>query len=253
MGKPLISGYRRNHGYSVMQLPSVPTRSSLIRIWPVLMLIVICVSIEGLLVMGDSGWLNAPRLRSTVYEYAGFWPGLLGTWQPNYTAQPYTMFFSYALLHSGMAHLVVNMITLWSLGRPVCDRVGPMGFIALYLASTLGGALLFGLLAKTTQPMVGASGALFGLIGGVLAWNYVDRFITARRLWPVLRAVGVLILLNLVMWWAMSGLLAWQTHLGGFLAGWVAATLIDPRARPDMLESDPNKAQEQGDRRDDAN
>jgi membrane associated rhomboid family serine protease len=70
-------------------------------------------------------------------------------------------------------------------------------------------------------------------VGGVLAGNYIDRFITTRRLWPVWRAIGLLIALNLVMWWAMDGLLAWQTHLGGFLAGWVAAVMIDPRARTD--------------------
>ncbi len=134
------------------------------------------------------------------------------------------------------------MFTLFSLGRAVVDRVGPRGFLALYTASVLGGALGFGLLAKSTQPMVGASGGLFGLVGGILAWNYIDRFITARRLWPVWRAVGLLILLNLVLWWAMDGLLAWQTHLGGFLAGWVAAILIDPRAVPeDFGEMPPNK------------
>jgi membrane associated rhomboid family serine protease len=47
----------------------------------------------------------------------------------------------------------------------------------------------------------------------------------------VLRAAGLLIALNLVMWWAMGGHLAWQTHLGGFIGGWVLALLIDPRGR----------------------
>jgi len=37
-----------------------------------------------------------------------------------------------------------------------------------------------------------------------------------------------LIVLNLVLWWAMDGLLAWQTHLGGFIIGWVVALMIDP-------------------------
>lgn len=221
-------------------LPPLPSRAELAPIWLVLALIGVCIGVEAVLLVGDAGWLNTPRLRATAYEYGGFWPGLLGRWQPNYPAQPYTMFLSYAVLHSGLMHLVINMITLFSLGRIVCERVGTWGFAALYLASTLGGALLFGMLAKTTQPMVGASGALFGLIGGILAWNYVDRFSNARRLWPVLRAVGLLVALNLVMWWAMSGVLAWQTHLGGFLAGWVAALVIDPRA---LVETDMHPVQ----------
>ena len=213
-------------------LPSLPDRADVVRMWPVYVLVVICVAVEVVLLLGDTGWLGAPRLRQSAYEYAGFWPGLLGRWTPNYAVQPYTMFLTYAFLHGGLTHLVVNMFTLFSLGRAVVDRVGPWGFLALYAASVLGGALGFGLLAKSTQPMVGASGGLFGLVGGILAWNYVDRFITSRRLWPVWRAVGLLVLLNLVLWWAMDGLLAWQTHLGGFLAGWIAALLIDPRAMP---------------------
>ncbi|MDC1399675.1 rhomboid family intramembrane serine protease [Yoonia sp.] len=79
--------------------------------------------------------------------------------------------------------------------------------------------------------MVGASGALFGLIGGLLAWTYVDRFTYNEGLWPIARAVLILVALNLVLWWAMDGQLAWQTHLGGFIAGWVVALLIDPRAQ----------------------
>lgn len=194
-------------------------------------LIGICAGIELVLLASDLGLIPLPRLRPWAYENAGFWAGLLASWQPNYPAQPYTMFVSYALLHSGTLHLVINMITLHSLGQAVLARVGTGGLVLLYIASVLGGALGFGLLAETFRPMVGASGGLFGLAGGLLAWSYVDRYWAARGLWPVMQAVLGLVALNLVMWWAMDGLLAWQTHLGGFLAGWVAALLIDPRSR----------------------
>lgn len=204
------------------------------RLWLVLALIVACTAVEAVLSLADRGLLNAPRLRMTAYEYAGFWPGLLrGPWHPNYPAQPWAMFVTYAFLHSGPVHLLVNMVTLWSLGDIVIRRVGTRGFAVLYVAAVLGGGLGFGLLAQSYQPMVGASGGLFGLAGGILAWNYVDRFGAARRLWPVAALVGGLLLLNLVQWWLMNGLLAWQTHLGGFAAGWVAALLIDPRGLPE--------------------
>lgn len=196
-------------------------------------LIALCVTVELILQLSDHGLLPLTRARQTAYEYAGFWPGLLTTWRPNYTAQPYTMFVTYAALHGGLVHLAVNMMTLYSLGLVVLERVGNRGFALLYIAAILGGALCFGLLSKAPNPMVGASGGLFGLVGGVLAWNYVDRFTAARRLWPVWRVVLGLVVLNLVMWWAMDGHLAWQTHLGGFVAGWVAALLIDPRSQPE--------------------
>lgn len=206
-------------------------RPALRRYGLLLGLIVICAAIELLLACADAGLLGDARLRSRAYEYGGFWSGLLKGWQANYPAQPYTMFFTYAFLHAGLVHLIVNMMTLWSLGRMVVDRVGTAGLLVLYTGSALGGAGGFGLLGTTLAPMVGASGALFGLAGGILAWNYVDRFTFTEGLWPVAQGVAALLVLNLVMWWAMDGQLAWETHLGGFLSGWVLALLIDPRGR----------------------
>jgi rhomboid protease GluP len=185
--------------------------------------------IELVLSLSDVGWLHPARLRQLAYDYGGFWPGLLGDWIPNYPAQPYLMFFTYGFLHGGLAHLTVNMITLWSLGRAVLARVGAGGFALLYASSILGGAAGFAVFAPDLRPMVGASGALFGLAGGILAWAYIDRYTYREGLWPVAQAVLLLVALNVVLFWAMGGQLAWQTHLGGFVTGWVVALLIDPR------------------------
>jgi membrane associated rhomboid family serine protease len=183
-------------------------------------LITICAAVEAVLFSFDQGFLGDPRLRQKAYE-----------WQPNYPGQAAAMFFTYGFLHGGPLHLVVNMMTLWSLGYAVLDRVGSLGFAVLYGASLLGGAAGFGLIAETFRPMVGASGALFGLAGGLLAWNYVDRFAFREGLWPVARVVLFLVAMNVVMWWALDGQLAWETHLGGFIVGWITALLIDPQAR----------------------
>lgn len=199
------------------------------RHWLLYGLIALCTVIEAALSLADAGLIGPSRLRQLAYDYGGFWPGLLNDWKPNYAAQPYAMFFTYGFLHGGPVHLAVNMVTLWSLGRAVLDRVGTRGFAVLYAGAILGGAAGFALLASDLRPMVGASGALFGLAGGILAWAYVDRYTYDEGLWPVGRAVLLLAGLNLVLWWAMGGHLAWETHLGGFLAGWVLALLVDPR------------------------
>ena len=190
-----------------------------------------CCLIELALSAADIGLIGSTRLRQTVYEYGGFWPGLLRNWSPNYTGQSYTMFLTYGFLHGGMMHLAMNMVTLWSLGKVVIARVKIKGFLWLYTLSILGGGLGFGMLAPDLRPMVGASGALFGLAGGLFAWLYVDRFTFQERLWPVLQGVLALVILNIVLYWAMDGQLAWRTHGGGFVTGWIAALLIDPRPR----------------------
>ncbi len=198
---------------------------------PVFFLIIACCAIELVLQIGDRGVLGIPRFRSLVYEYGGFWPGLLANWRANFPGQEWTMFLSYGFLHAGLWHLALNMVTLWSLAGLVISRVGGWKFVAIYAASILGGGAGYGLLADTYRPMVGASGALFGLAGAILAWDYLDRFVLKDRLWPVARAALLLVALNIALYYAMGGVLAWEAHLGGFVVGWIAAMLIDPRPR----------------------
>jgi membrane associated rhomboid family serine protease len=200
--------------------------------WLIWSLIGICVLIEVALTLGDYGLSGVARLRQTVFENGAFWPGLVrGGWQPNFPGQGWVMFVTYGFLHGGPVHMITNMLTLLSLGPLVAERIGVRGLAVLYAGSMLGGAGGFGLLAETYSPMVGASGALFGLAGGLLAWDYIDRFTLRARLWPVARMALFLVAINLALWWALDGQLAWETHLGGFASGWVLALLIDPRGR----------------------
>lgn len=194
-------------------------------------IVILCVLIELALQGADLGIWGSSRWRGLAYQNGGFWIGLLGNWRPNYGVQPVVMFVTYGFLHGGFAHLVVNMITLASLGRIVIERAGQRGFVLIYAASVLGGAAGFALLSSAVQPMVGASGALFGLAGALVGWEYTARRLARAGLWPVLRAVLLLALLNLVMYWAMGGRLAWETHLGGFVVGWAMTWIV--RTRPD--------------------
>jgi len=198
---------------------------------PLVILIGLCVLIEAVLTLGDAGAFGLSRFRARVYEFLGFWAGLLDDWRPNYPMQPGLMFLTYGFLHAGLWHLALNMVTLFTLGRAVLARINGWRFMLLYGASILGGGAGFALLSDSYRPMVGASGALFGLAGAVLAWEYIDRFTYRQRLWPVARAALLLAALNVALYYAMDRLLAWEAHLGGFVAGWVMALLLDPRSR----------------------
>lgn len=197
--------------------------------WIIFGLVVACSAIELVLQAIGYGLLEGSRTR--VYHSFAFWSGILRDWPANYAAQPYTMFVTYGFLHAGIVHLIINMVTLWSIGPVLVDRVGTLRFVVLYVACLIGGAAGFGLLAEKLLPMVGASGALFGLAGAFLSWNYVDRFATGLALWPIARVIGLLIAMNVVLYVATGGQLAWETHLGGFVTGWVTALLLDPRSK----------------------
>lgn len=203
-------------------------------------MIAVCCLVEAVLQLGDLGLWGVPRMRGVAYEYGGFWSQLLFGWRSNYAAQPFAMFVTYGVLHGGLMHLAFNMAALWSLGQAVAERAGPSGLAAIYAAGLVGGAVLHGLLSTSLQPMVGASGALFGLAGALVGWGFVDRRALRETYWPVARAIALLLGINLAMWWALDGQLAWQTHLGGFVAGWLAGRIAD-RAPPLSPEDSPER------------
>lgn len=180
---------------------------------------VVCISVELILQLADFGFLGPERLRLLAYSFGGFWPGLLRDWQPNFGGQPFVMFVTYTFFHGGIVHLFVNMVTLFSMGPAVQARVGSWGYFWVFSMSAIGGAVFFGIFAADLLPMVGASGALFGLVGAWITWDAIERRTHRLSMWPVLRTIGLFLVLNLVLWWAMAGQLAWQTHLGGFLVG----------------------------------
>lgn len=199
-------------------------------------IIALCVVVELLIVAGDFGLFNVPRLRNSIYEYAGFWPGLLMGWAENYPGQRFAMFLTYGFLHGGLIHLGMNMYTLWVLSGTIAERAGTRGFAQIYLGSMLGGAIGYALLSPSPVPMVGASGALFGLAGAVTAW--VMRDLRGRELWRTLAQLSAyLIGINLVMYWALDGNLAWQTHLGGFVVGLALGLALESGGRGSHKDS----------------
>lgn len=187
-----------------------------------LMVVLVCVSIEGALQGADLGFWGSPHWRGQAYAYGGFWRGLLGTWQPNYPFQPVLMFVSYGFLHSGFMHLLFNMIALISFGRLVIEQIGQQRFAFIYGITLLSGAGGFALFSRAVQPMVGASGALFGIVGLLISWEYTERRGAGKEIAPVLKMIAFLTALNGGMYWMADGALAWETHLGGFLAGYAA-------------------------------
>ena len=222
-----------------MQNGQPPPRPAVFRHLPALplavwaLILVTCLP-ELVLEAADHRLLGTPAWRPLTYQYAAFWAGLWHGWRPNYAAQPWLMALTYAVLHGGAGHLAGNMLTLAGLGRIAVDRVGQSRFLLVYALSALGGGIGFGLLTTSPSPMVGASGALFGLTGAWLYWEAHDRKQAGFGRWMlVLVVTSSLVAMNAVMWATTAGLLAWETHLGGFVAGWFVAAALQAVARPD--------------------
>ncbi|EIE49052.1 rhomboid family intramembrane serine protease [Salipiger aestuarii] len=187
---------------------------------------VVFVLIEALLSGADAGLWGSPLWRPLAYQYGGFWAGLLHGWQANYPAQPLAMFATYPFLHAGWQHLLGNLVVFGWLGEQIGRSFGAARLAALLAISALGGGACFGLLTTSPRPMVGASGAIMGLVA---AWIAGEAHEMARNGQPrarilrmcALRSAAVLAL-NLAGTWIEAGGLAWETHLGGFVAAALA-------------------------------
>ena len=126
----------------------------------------------------------------------------------------YYRIFTSAFLHDGIFHLAFNMYALWLLGQLLEAGFGRLKFLSLYLVSLLGGA--FGvLLISPNSPTVGASGAVFGLMGAMVL---VQRAISTN-LWR--SPLFMLLMINLVF-----TLVVPRVSVGGHFGGLGAGALM---------------------------
>lgn len=211
--------------------PPSPAAQPATPIWPVVAIAILIVLPEVILIAADQGIIGTRRWRSLAYTYGAFWTGLLTDWQANYPGQPGIMFASYSILHAGLGHLAGNLAALIWLGPIALTRLRPLAFFELYALSVLGGAIGFGLLSTAFAPMVGASGAIFGLAGAWLVWAFQDQPKGRPAQVFALKMVALVIALNAGIWVLQDGLLAWETHLGGFVAGALAAMVLPRKDR----------------------
>ena len=184
-----------------------------------LVLVAVIALIEVVLSLADRGILFDPSLRLRVYLIGGFWASLLHGDSPLYAAQPVTMFLSHALLHGSLLHMVMNMTILLALGRFTADRYGAGVVLPVFFLGAIAGGAVYGVLTNAPAPMVGASGAVFAFLGLWIAWDWQRHRAAGLPAGPVVRRVVVLAALNLLTFIGLQGYLAWQAHLGGFLAG----------------------------------
>ncbi|MFC9242957.1 rhomboid family intramembrane serine protease [Streptomyces sp. NPDC057136] len=132
-------------------------------------------------------------------------------------------------LHQEVWHIAFNMLGLWWLGGPLEAALGRVRYLALYLLSGLAGSALTYLIASPQQGSLGASGAIFGLLGATV--------VLMRRMNYDMRPVLALLALNLLFTFTWGGI-AWEAHVGGLIAGiLIAIGLVHaPRERRNLVQ-----------------
>lgn len=170
----------------------------------------------------QAGSAAANHVSPTFASYA-LWPVLVagGEWWRLLTS---------GFLHLGLVHLAMNMLALWVIGRDLEMLLGRVRFAAVYLLSLLGGSAAVFLFGEVGRSVAGASGAVYGLMGGIA--------VAALRLKISLRPVLIVIGLNVVLSVSIPGI-SLLGHLGGLALGAAstAALVYAPRQRRTLFQA----------------
>ena len=217
---------------------NIPTRQP-----PVVTLIII--GLNGYVFIKE--FLLGARAAQRFVFYYGLIPcGLTGMCQVVGRAfsSEFTLFTS-MFVHAGFFHFAGNMLYLWIFGNNVEDSMGKLRFTAFYLLSGLGAALAQILVNPSSRlPMVGASGAVSGVLGAYLLLFPQARVLTLIPLGfftqlteiPAVIVLGFWIVVQLVNGFLtfnfQGGGVAWFAHIGGFAVGMLLIGLFKRRTIP---------------------
>jgi len=173
-------------------------------------------------------------------------------------------FLSYAFLHAGWAHVLINSAWLMAFGSLVARRLGAMRFLVLFVISALGAALFqFVTNMESVMPVIGASGAVSGIMAAAIRFvfqpgeslsgfslNAMGSYrAPALPLWQTFRDRRtlrfILLWLGINLATGLAGLplglsdgsIAWEAHLGGFITGLILFSWVDPPIDTKRLES----------------
>ena len=156
---------------------------------------------------------------------------------------PILTIFTSMFMHGGLFHITGNMLYLWIFGNNIEDVLGHGRYLIFYLASGVVAALAqTGIGPSSTVPMVGASGAVSGVLGAYLVLfphAYVTTLIILGFFFRVVKIPAVIVLgfwivlqvLNGLGSFGASGGVAFFAHIGGFVTGMGLLFVLKPRTR----------------------
>ncbi|MGB1215607.1 MAG: rhomboid family intramembrane serine protease [Pikeienuella sp.] len=187
-----------------------------------------------------AGYIGSLEIYREIYVTYAFWDILFEAWWHGEDVPLDILvpsFVTYSFIHSSVLHLAMNSVIFLALGGAILRAVGTLRFLVIFVGTAAAGSATFGVLAEAQGPLLGASGVIFGFFGVLKQWEWRYIAITgtpANRFWGTIAGL-VLINVALALIPVLSGnpgagfgLIAWQTHLGGFIAGWALANILTP-------------------------
>ena len=143
-----------------------------------------------------------------------------------YAVPGFVTIFTSMFMHGGFMHLIGNMLYMWIFADNIEDNLGPSKFLIFYLLAGIGAAMTQVLMDTHSQvPMVGASGAIGGVLGAYLIpFGFFSQLIKIRALY----VLGFWFILQFI---SSGGGVAYAAHIGGFVSGMVLILFFNKKSK----------------------
>jgi membrane associated rhomboid family serine protease len=168
-------------------------------------------------VKGGPGSLLTGPSQQVLFDLGAMFPPAIADGQ-------FWRLFTAIFLHAGLLHLAFNAYALWLFGRQVETAYGRTWMLLIYVVSGFLASVASYAFGPIQALGVGASGAIFGIFGAFIAYNYRRRHLALAA--ANLRMAMTLILLNLLLAFGFARI-DWRAHLGGLIAGFLAGYVAE--------------------------
>ena len=196
--------------------------------------------VEALLAAAEAGLIGGAQAvgwRLDLIRDHGFSPPVLsmmlqyGEWPIEHLLR----FVTYPFLHLGFVHMIIGGVILLAMGKMVGDVIGSLAVFVIFFASSIVGALIYGLIPDESGWLVGVYPAAYGLIGGFTFLLWTRARATGSSQVQAFTLIAVLMGIQLVFGLLFGTDNTWVAELFGFIAGFLACFVLVPGARRALM------------------
>lgn len=203
--------------------------------------------VEMLFVLSKSGLIGGTRggedWRIFAFQRFAFsgdifkWMIETGRWSPEHLLR----FVSYAFVHFTFTHMIFVVVFVLALGKMVGEAFSSMAVLVIFFASTIVGALAYGLILNDPRPLVGGYAGAYGLIGAYTLILWIGYGAVGANQYRAFSLIGMLLAIQLIFGLFFEVGNDWLAEVAGFITGFGTATLLIPGSVSRLVEKMRNR------------
>ena len=199
----------------------------------VVVLALLILGIEAVFQLANYGIVGGPRgvgWRIAAIEQFGYSSAVLEQVlvSKDYSFEILRRFVTYTFINGQLTQVIFCAALVLALGKFTAEYYGSVKVLVIYLATSIVGAIVFGLVVEDRYPLIGAFTPVYGMIGAYTYALWLRLGLAGENQLMAFRLIGILLTIQLVFGLVFGGNNQWVSELSGFVAGFLLATILAP-------------------------